>query len=304
MIPARTCMLVSLALLWACAGTDVHVPVGPAADAGTDAAEARSDTGPMVEADTGIVADAEVPGDMGSGACSLGSDGVLAAEQIEFAVGATVLYVQNRDGTTVDGVDTAGTLDEDGVRRWDFSAERPEDHRLLDELVSPASAWWSSRYPDATYAAALDRSKDQWGVFRVSAVRLELLAVVSGEANRTDLRMSPAVEVLRFPMRPGDRWQQSVTGNGLVDWIAVTNVTEYRFEVDAYGEVRTPAARFEALRLRTELEQRVPLTVFSRSQRSFTFLSPCWGVVARVASTDGETAVEFTRASEYRRLGI
>ena len=34
----------------------------------------------------------------------------------------------------------------------------------------------------------------------------------------------------------------------------------------------------------------------------FLFITECYGTVARVRSTDGETATDFTTASEYRRL--
>ena len=116
--------------------------------------------------------------------------------------------------------------------------------------------------------------------------------------------MDPPVAVLRFPLMEGAHWTQSVTGRGYVDFTPLVNVTQYQFQVDAHGEVRTPAGHFSVLRLRIDLDQMVPLTVFRRTQRTYTFVAECWGVVARVASVDNEPLVDFTRAAEYRRLTL
>lgn len=214
-----------------------------------------------------------------------------------------MLYAVNEEGTAVDPVDTAGTM-VDGVRRWDYSAARPEDRRVLDEVMRPQGRWWSARYPDATYAAMLDRTNNILGVYRASAAALELLATVSVAENRTHLAMTPPVVVLRFPLRVGDTWTQSVTATGFYNLAPLTNVTAYTTRVDAAGEVWTPAGRYPALRVRTDLDQSIPLTLIRRTRRTYTFLSECWGVVARVASVDNETAEVFRRASEFRRLSL
>jgi hypothetical protein len=141
-------------------------------------------------------------------------------------------------------------------------------------------------------------------VYRVTDAALELMGTVSTEQNRTNLRFTPPVMVLRFPLRVGDTWTQTVTGAGFVSFTPLTNTTVYTTRIDADGEVWTPAGRFRALRMRTDIDQSIPLTVFRTRRRTYTFLSECWGVVARVASVDNETAEEFRRASEYRRLGL
>jgi hypothetical protein len=207
----------------------------------------------------------------------------------------------NRDGETVQGISTAGTQGTSG-RIWDFSDARSEDHRVVDELWAPTGEWWAASYPEATFASWLDRGQDLHGVYRVTATTLELLATVSREANRTDLKMDPPVVVLRFPLSEGTSWEQTVTGRGYVNYTPLVNTNKYVFRVDAHGEVWTPAARFPALRLRSDLEQSIPLTLFRRTVRTYAFLSECWGLVARITSTDDEPAEEFTRAVEYRRL--
>lgn len=243
-----------------------------------------------------------VPTDAG-GACRPNRDGVITRAEFPAMVGATALYLVNNDGTTVDGVNTAGAVVE-GTRRWDYSARRAEDHPSLEEVLSPRGRWWSSRYPDATFASVIDRSTNLLGVYRLTDTALELLATVSTEANRTDLRFTPAVSILRFPLREGDRWDQVVTGMGTVNFAPLVNTTTYATRVDASGEVWTPAARFPVLRVNTTLDQSIPLTVFRRTRRTFAFVTECGGLVARVAGADNDLSENFTRASEYRRLGL
>ena len=244
----------------------------------------------------------EDPVNPGPGLCEL-TDRMLTRDQIEFQVGASLLYVANREGTVVEGVDTAGEPDGDG-RVWDFSEPVDDDHLSPDELMDPAEQWWADRYPDATFATWFDRAQDLHAVYRVGEDELRLLAVVSRAAGRTDLAMDPPATVLRFPMEVGDEWEQTVEGVGVFEFTPMRNVTTYRYRVDAYGQVRTAAGTFPALRVRLDLDQRIPFTGFRRTQRIFTLMAPCYGVVARVASEDGEEAEEFTRAVEYRRLTL
>jgi hypothetical protein len=69
--------------------------------------------------------------------------------------------------------------------------------------------------------------------------------------------------------------------------------------------VWTPAARFPVLRVNTTLDQSLRLNPLVRVQRRVhAFVTECGGLVARVASVDNDTAENFTRASEYRRLNL
>ncbi len=301
----RCSILLTLTAL-GCATGDVEPRVDAGVrDVGTQPRDVPAVTtdNPAVPTDEGTPEVDVAPVGDGGARCMGDRDGVITRAEINFLVGASVLYAVNDDGTTVEPVDTAGTIVE-GTRRWDYSAPRASDRRVLDEVMRPTGRWWSGRYPDATYAALIDRTNNILGVYRASASSLELLGTVSVADNATDLRMTPPVQVLRFPLRVGDTWTQSVTATGFYNFTPNTNVTSYTTRVDAQGEVWTSAGRFPALRVRTDLDQAIPLTIIRRTRRTYTFLSECWGVVARVASVDNESAEAFGRASEYRRLSL
>lgn len=306
---------VSLALTAAgCAGGEVE-PRGADASTPQDAVDVATQQDVLRDAavDTSVdvtVTDAPAVDDQpvtpprdGGPTCMGNRDGVIERSEMAFLLGASVIYAVNRAGTTVDPVDTAGMTTASG-RVWNYSAADPQDQRVLDEVTPPTGQWWSSSYADATFAAVVDRTTNLLGVYRVSDGALELLGTVSTEQNRTNLRFTPPVAVLRFPLRMGATWTQTVTGLGTVNYTPLTNTTVYTSRIDADGEVWTPAGRFRALRMRTDLDQSIPLTVFRTTRRTYTFITECWGVVARVASVDNESAEEFRRASEYRRLGL
>lgn len=302
MSPRALCLL---ALVTACAAATAEP-----ADAGRDVA-AQRDLGLDGPGDVATERDlgaelstppADLPPAVDAG-CRPNRDGVITRAEFPSAVGASALYLVNRDGMTVEGVNTAGAVVE-GLRRWDYSARRPDDQPVLDEVLSPRDRWWSGQYPDATFAAVIDRSSNLLGVYRLGAEALELLGTVSTTANQTNLRFDPPVAVLRFPLRVGARWEQRVNGSGTVNFTPLVNVTQYVTTVDADGEVWTPAARFPALRVNTTLDQSIPLTVFRRTLRTHAFVTECGGLVARVASVENDLSEGFTRASEYRRLSL
>lgn len=301
-------LLALLAVTSACATGEVEprdaaVDTGAARDApvANDTSPTELDAPPAEDVTTDAGSEAGPPVD--SGRCVANNDGVLERGELAFVIGATVLYASNDEDVVVDPVDVNGATVE-GQRVWNYAAARDTDRRVLDEVLSPQGRWWSAFYPDATFATVIERSTQTLGVYRVSATALELLATVSSDAGRTNLRFTPPVLVLRFPLRVGDAWEQSVNGAGTLNFTGFANVTRYANRVDTRGEVWTPAGRFPALRLNTELDQSVPLTIFRVTRRTYTFVSECLGVVARVASVDDDTSASFTRASEYRRLGL
>jgi hypothetical protein len=263
---------------------------------GSEDGAVASDAGePIVETDAGFSPD--------GGRCRPNDDGVIDRAEVQYALGGQVLFVSNEDGTVVDGVRTAPVMTPTGPQ-WDFSAMRAEDRRVLDEVVAPSGRWWQALYPAADFALPIDRASTLFALYRATPEALSILATVSREAGRSNVAYVPAVDALRFPLRVGSSWSATSAGNGLLQGVATSTVNTWRFAVDQRGTVLTPATRFSALRLRMELDQTVTGTVLRRTQRTYLFIAECWGLVARVASVDNEPAAEFTRASEYRRLGL
>jgi hypothetical protein len=235
--------------------------------------------------------------------CVPNEDGVLERAEVPYVIGAQALYVVNDDNTTVEGISTA-PMDTPSGPVWDFSTMRPGDRRVLDEVQSPMGRWWQPLYPSATFALPVDRAASTFALYRAGEDALQILGTVSREMGRTNVLFNPSIDALRFPLREGSTWTVTSAGNGFLNGVATSTVNTWRFTVDRRGTVLTPARGFSALRLKMELDQTVTGTILRRTQRSYLFLSECWGLVARITSVDNETSQEFTRASEYRRLGL
>jgi hypothetical protein len=73
----------------------------------------------------------------------------------------------------------------------------------------------------------------------------------------------------------------------------------YTSVVDSHGTAKTPFGDFPVLRVRTVL---VKSGNAFTTTRTFAFASECFSAVAQVVSQAGESSVEFTSASEVRRL--
>lgn len=238
--------------------------------------------------------------DGGSDVCRPSGDTTVTRAEAPFGPGLAARYVAASDVA----VDTAGRDLGDGRRRWDLSAPLPGDHDL-DLTTEPLDGrWYADLFPGAQYTTRLSPESDLLGVFRAGASALELLGVVSPEegVTRTELTYSPPVRVLVFPLEPGLRWTSESRVTGLAQGLAANYGEAYDSEVDARGEVVTPYAPFEALRVRTTLTREVAL--LRTVVRQLSFVAECFGSVATIVSEDDETEAEFDRAAEIRRLGF
>ncbi len=273
------------------------------ADAAVEAGAADGSLDDVAAQEDAAEPDVVAPPRDGGPTCVPNNDGVIERGEVPYIVGAQALFVVNDDNTTVDAITTQATSTAMGLE-WDFSQMKPGDRRVLDEVQNPMGRWWQPLYPTANFALPLDRAASNWALYRATDTALQILGSVSRDMARTNVAFTPAVDAIRFPLREGSSWTLTSAGNGIFNGIATSTVNTYRFTVDRRGTVLTPATRFPALRLRMDLDQTVTGTIIRRTQRTYLFLSECWGLVARIASVDNETAEEFTRASEYRRLGL
>lgn len=261
---------------------------------GEDASE-----GPSDGEDVAPVSDiADDPGQ----ACTPNHDGSVQAGEAPFPTGVTVVFRTALNAP----VDLVGKT-VDGTRQWDLSAPVAGDEDLAITTQPVDSQWFAPLFPDASYAARLTAQNALLGVFRRTDSALQLLGVVSPDDGtfRTELLYDPPVDLLRFPVQPGDEWTVNSTITGTAQGVPCTSFIggcseKYRFEVDASGTVLTPFGAFPALRVRTELDRRVG--VAAEVTRSYQFVVECFGIVATLTSKTGETQIEFGTASELRRL--
>jgi hypothetical protein len=267
-------------------GTCVPLPSNDAsidAPDSTDAIDGNAETPPPTDAPLG---------------CTPNGDDLITALELPFAAGLKATF---RTATNVT-VSTAGDVGAGGRRHWDFSAALSGDHDLLVETIPPSGAWWSSKFPSATYATSITSTADLLGVFEVTSSALLLQGEVSSTDGgaRTLLTNATPVPTLQFPLDPSSVWTATTFVNGTTAGVPSSYTESYDSKVDAVGDVVTPFATFPVLRVRTVLTRTVgalPTVV-----RTLAFVTDCFGPVVTITSQPNETQDDFTNAAEIRRL--
>lgn len=277
---------------------DAEVPVADASSPSVDAEVAMD--GGTTTPDAGHSEDARPNNpDTGSVGCRPNHDGRIEASEIDFAANRTAPF---RVATDV-MVDTAGVLETDGTRTWDFSGTYPNDVAVQKQTLSVEGEWYQDSFPSATYAARLSEANDTLGVFQVTSDALLLLGVVSPEdgVTRTELVYDPPAKILAIPLVLGESFSSESVVTGLFEGL-VTNVTEaYSSTVDSQGVFKTTFGDFPVLRVRTLLTRTVFFT--DTTVRQQAFVSECFGVVGSVTSFDNVSEEDFDRARELTRFG-
>ncbi len=234
----------------------------------------------------------------GVAGCQPDHDGVIAADELPFAVGLHEKLLSAQNVT----FDSAGTDAGGGTRRWDFSAAQPGDHLTLVETRALDGTWFGDLYPGASYAARLSDAEELLGVFEIAGDALLLRGVVSPDdgPTRTELRYDPPVVVLDLPLSEGKIWSATSSVTGWAQGVAAFYSEQYDFAVDARGEALTPFATFEVLRVHSTLRRTVGALVTIVQQHSF--VSACFGSVAALTSQPNQLSTDFHDVAEMRRL--
>jgi len=280
-----------------CGGTGSGPSCTEDADCPSRFCRADGTCAPVVDADAGPGADA-LP-DAPSELCAPDHDGNVELAELPHTPGKMATYRVALDAA----FDTAGTATTDGARRWDLTGQLANDVDRSLSLESPTGAWWSARFPDATYASLLAADADLLGVFRVEPAQLVLLGVVSPEAGtfRTELAYDPPAKILALPVTAGGAWSSTSTVSGTAQGAIVAYTERYSARVDQVGTMATPYGEFPVVRVATDLS-RSSLGTPIGATRTFSWIAECFGPVATVRSQDFESETEFSDPAEVRRL--
>ena len=252
--------------------------------------------------DGGLAGDGGAGGfDAGGGpACDFTFDGTISRAQVPVGPGLQATFEVAEDA----GFDTTGQPLGDGGFLWSLAGPFPSDHAVPVQTLPLAGEWFSAQYPSASYAVTLSDLSPDLGVFAANASAIELVGLASPSqgSGETEVGYSPAVPVLSFPLAIGGAWQTNSTVSGTFEGFPNTTYLEsYSSTVDKIGSLIIPSGTsFPVLRVRTDLVRTFGALV--TTQRSYAFVTPCFGTVATVVSQLDEPAVEFQNAAELRRL--
>lgn len=270
-------------------GTCAPPAAGPDAEAGADSEPQDSSSQQDAEQEP------DAPQEGSTTVCSPNKDGTIERSEVPLAAGLHATFLIAKNAT----VDTTGA-EVGGTTQWDFTTDLPGDALTLVELRDLTGEWFAPDYPDASYASLL--SDGLLGVFQITDTQLLLHAVVSTAAGptRTQLTYKPAAVLLQFPLALGSTWSSTSQISGLTSGIISAATEKYESQIDKEGEVKTPFATFPVLRVNTVLTRTVGAV--PGTMRTLLYVTECFGTVASVSSNANEPKVEFTSASEVRRM--
>jgi hypothetical protein len=266
----------------------------------------KNDTGPLP--DLRPVAD-QRPGESpilpdlprsDGGGCTGNHDDKVDRTEMPIAVGAKIHYSVGTGLT----VDLKGKL-VGGRTQWDLTAPASDDHPVVSELL-PVPSWAASAYPGATYSALLDEDYGSYGVFKATPSALQLIGVVSQDADKIKLSYSKPIEMLRFPITPTDSFVSDATVTGWLNLLYLWNLETYTVDVLAAGDLVLPKLTLPVVLVKVKVEQTPVQNPFlSTSRHLFMFVSECYGIVAQiVADGDPKEKLEAVKTKERRRLSM
>jgi hypothetical protein len=256
-----------------------------------DAQVQDAQAGDAAEQETGT-------GGEGGIGCTPNHNGTITREEVPMFAGLHANFVIAENVT----VDSAGTMNADGSRSWDFSGMLAGDHTVVTTTDAPQGQWFSQQFTTASYTTKLSDTSTLLGVFQATGQSLLLQGVVTptSGAQQTEVSYMPAAEILGFPMTMGSSWTSTSTVTGTDQGVQVLYTEKYASTVDAHGTVKVPYGTFDVLRVQTTLTRTVGAVV--TVTQSLAFIAECFGPVATLTSQSDETSTQFTNAAEAQRL--
>ncbi|MBA3451700.1 MAG: hypothetical protein H0T42_01230 [Deltaproteobacteria bacterium] len=233
--------------------------------------------------------------------CVPDRDGQITADELPIAYGATVAYYASPPGVTRPV--TLGAAN--GV--WDLSAENRDDIVIELGPIPLKDQWYAASFPAGQFV--VDGGGNLDGIYHQDDQALWLDGTASRDpapANRTLIRYTQPVAVLRFPIADGDAFTTTAQiADGLVSGLPFIGTDEVAIEVAGEGRVDVPYVRFSpALQVRTLVTRKPSTGTPVVTRRNVIFLFECFGEVARAESRQDEPSPEFTTAAYLRRFAL
>jgi len=241
-------------------------------------------------------------------ACTPNLDGVIAASEMQPALGIAASYLINPSGTTRT-VDVAGSVDTSGQLVWDWGTSYASDSDVSIEAYPIQGRWYASRFPNAQFVTTFDAAHTIEAVYSQDANGMYLHGIASTVENpaggQTVWAYDNPVTLYPFPLQPGTSWSTTgVIRDGLAEGLPYNATDTYEGTDDATGELILPDFELtQAHRLRFVVTTTFAAGGSPQVARQVSFLFECLGEVARATSQANEPNANFTTAVEQRRLG-
>jgi len=240
--------------------------------------------------------------------CVPNLDGKIDANELAPSIGVAVNLLVSPAGKE-QPVDLVAKPFEENKVRWDYSLDRADDQAAVIEASAIKGKWYEKSFPENTFVAPFDVGGRVEAVYQHDTNALSLVGLASKEPNppegQTLFVYTTPLALYKFPLAPGVTYTSvGEAKNATLRGLPYAGKDTYEVKVDAVGQLDLPDVIFQqALKVRTKVRLE-PAAGAPTTQVQVSFLFECFGEVARFTSKAGETADDFTVASEVRRFGL
>lgn len=234
--------------------------------------------------------------------CVPDRDGVITADELPIAYGATQAYYASPAGATRT-IDLGGT-----DRLWDLSEERADDVVVGLGPVPLKDQWYAASFPTGEFV--IDGGSNLDGIYHQDEQALWLDGTASREpmpaAGKTLIRYAQPIAVLRFPIADGDAYTTiAQIPDGIVAGLPFIGTDQVDVDATGSGRLDVPYVRFSpVMRIRTRVERKPSTGTPVVTRRQTLFLFECFGEIARAESRQDEPTPDFTTAAYLRRFAL
>jgi hypothetical protein len=220
--------------------------------------------------------------------CVPNRDGVITADELPIAIGATLTYYTS---TNASGVGYA------------MAQEMASDQVVAIGPVALGAQWYAASFPSGQFVVDAGSGLD--GIYHQDAQALWLDGTASQAdgASKTLIVYPTPLPVLRFPIAVGEKYSATVAYAATIDGLPFNGSDELDVDVPDSGRLDVPYVQFSpTLRVREAAIRKTGAA--SITKRTTLFLFECFGEVARAESKQDETNPDFTQAAYLRRYAL
>jgi len=234
-----------------------------------------------------------------SAACVPNRDGVITADELPIALGATLTYYAGSNRTV-------NLVAQNGV--YDLSMENAADTVVAVGPVALGPQWYAADFPTGQFVVDAGGGLD--GIYHQDATALWLDGTASQQemptANQTLVHYADSIALLRFPLQDGETYSTTaMLVDTTVDGLPLQGTDKVDVDVAEGAELDVPYVQFSPiLRVRTNVTRTPSTGTPVVNKRTTLFMFECFGEVARAESNADEPNADFTTAAYLRRFAL
>jgi hypothetical protein len=233
------------------------------------------------------------------GACLPNRDGMITADELPIALGATLTYYAGTNRSV-------NLVAANGV--YDLSMENPSDTVVAIGPVALGTQWYAAEFPMGQFVVDAGGGLD--GIYHQDQTALWLDGTASQmempAAGKTLVHYADPVALLRFPLVDGETYTTTeMLVDTTIDGLPLVGMDEVDVDVTEGAELDVPYVQFSPiLRVRTHVTRTPSTGSPIVGKRTTLFMFECFGEVARAESNDNEPNADFTTAAYERRFAL